>query len=139
MLRKLSWLLFRTVGAAMFMTHGYEKLFGATPQPLIGGMAEVTIGSNIVFPMPMGINALYVAGAVELFAGGLIFLGLFTRLAAFLAAGVMLMAYLTTHLAWFPTWNNGELAAMYFLMYFLLCTYGPGPISLDAMFRRRRF
>ena len=137
--RKPSWLLFRVLGAAMFMTHGYPKLFGENAQPFrYEGMTTVNIGDVIIFEMPMFINALFIAGVIEFVGGALILIGFLTRLTAFLAALLMVMAYLTAHLAWFPTLNNGELAAMYFLMFFLLSAYGPGPISVDAMLSRRR-
>jgi putative oxidoreductase len=44
----------------------------------------------------------------------------------------MVMAYLSAHAAWFPTLNNGELAAMYFMVYLAIFAKGAGPISLDA-------
>ena len=31
-----TWTLFRLLSAAMFMTHGYSKLFGESPQPTMG-------------------------------------------------------------------------------------------------------
>lgn len=43
----------------------------------------------------------------------------------------MVMAYLSAHPAWFPTLNNGELAAMYFMVYLCIFAYGPGKFSLD--------
>jgi putative oxidoreductase len=47
------------------------------------------------------------------------------------------MAYLTAHPAWFPTLNNGELATLYFLVYFAIFAIGPGKISLDYLIRGR--
>ena len=120
----LSWALLRVLSAAMFMTHGYAKLVGERAQPFLGGMD--------FFGIDLGINMLWISGVIELFGGALLVLGLFTRLAAFLAALLMVMAYLTAHAAWFPTLNNGELAAMYFLVYFALFAKGAGPLSLDA-------
>lgn len=121
----LSWTLLRVLSSAMFMTHGYAKLFGERPQPFLGGMD--------FFGIDVGINMLWIAGFIELFGGALILLGLFTRIVALLAATLMVMAYLTAHAAWFPTLNNGELAAMYFLVYFAIFAKGAGPISLDSM------
>lgn len=121
----LSWTLLRVVSSAMFMTHGYTKLLGERPQLFLGGMD--------FFGIDLGINMLWVAGFIELFGGALILLGLYTRIAAFFAATLMVMAYLTAHAAWFPTLNNGELAAMYFLVYFAIFAKGAGPISLDSM------
>jgi putative oxidoreductase len=50
----------------------------------------------------------------------------------------MIFAYSTAHLAWFPTLNNGELAAMYILTFFLLFSFGPGQYSLDGWLSVRR-
>ncbi len=138
-LKDLSWLMFRILSSAMFMTHGYAKLLGDTPQPMTGGgMTTITIGELFSYPMPFDINALYIAGVVELVGGGLILLGLWTHVVAFIAFVIMVMAYLTAHLAWFPTLNNGELAAMYILTYLILFCYGPGQYSVDTWLDVRR-
>jgi putative oxidoreductase len=126
----LSWTLLRVLSSAMFMTHGYAKLLGERPQPFLGGMD--------FFGIDVGINMLWVAGFIELIGGAFLLLGLFTRIAAFFAATLMVMAYLTAHAAWFPTLNNGELAAMYFLVYFAIFAKGAGPISLDSMWIGKR-
>ena len=126
----LSWTIMRMLTSAMFMTHGWPKIFGDNPQPVLGGMD--------FFGFNLGINMLWVAGAIELFAGGLLVIGLFTRYMAALAVILMIMAYLTAHPAWFPTLNNGELAAMYFVTYFALFAFGPGKLSLDALLFSRR-
>ena len=118
------WPLLRILSSAMFMTHGYAKLFGANPQPFLGGMG--------FFGIDLGINMLWIAAVIEFFGGALLVLGLFTRPMALLAAILMVMAYLTAHAAWFPTLNNGELATMYFIVYLAIFAQGPGPFSLDA-------
>lgn len=126
----LSWALLRILSSAMFMTHGYAKMFGERAQPFLGGMD--------FFGIDLGINMLWIAGFIELFGGALLLLGLFTRIAALFAAVLMVMAYLTAHAAWFPTLNNGELAAAYFLIYFAIFAKGAGPISLDSMWLGKR-
>jgi putative oxidoreductase len=134
-----AWTFMRVVASAMFMTHGWSKLFGENPQAAMGsGMTTVNIADLLVFPMPMEINALFVAGVIELFGGALLVIGLWTHLLALLAAMLMLMAYLTAHLAWFPTLNGGELAAMYLLVYWALFIFGPGPYSADSWLTIRR-
>lgn len=125
----LSWTLLRVLASAMFMTHGWPKMFGDQAQPFLGGMG--------FFGIDVYVNMLWVAGAIELFGGALLVLGLFTRYMALLAATLMVMAYLTAHPAWFPTLNNGELAAMYFLVYFVIFAFGPGKISIDSLIRGR--
>lgn len=137
--RDSAWTLMRVLASTMFMTHGWNKLFGENPQVMTGGgMTSVNIGDVLVFPMPMEINALFIAGVIEFFGGLLLAIGLWTHLLAFLAALLMVMAYLTAHLAWFPTLNRGELAAMYFLVYWLLFVFGPGPYSADTWLAVRR-
>ena len=138
-LKDSSWLVFRVMSSAMFMTHGYAKLLGENPQPITGGgMTNIAIGDLFSYPLPMEINALFIAGVVELVGGGLIAIGLWTHLTAFIAFFIMVMAYLTAHLAWFPTLNNGELAAMYILTYLILFSYGPGQYSVDTWLSVRR-
>lgn len=127
--QSVSWALLRILSSAMFLTHGWPKMFGEQSQPFIGGMD--------FFGINLGINMLWIAGFIELFGGILLVLGLFTRYAAFMAALLMVMAYLAAHPAWFPTLNNGEMAALYFVIYLAIFAYGPGKFSLDAMLRRR--
>lgn len=121
--QEFSWALLRILGSAMFLTHGWPKMFGERAQPFLGGMN--------FFGLDVGINMLWIAGVIELFGGLLLILGLFTRYMAALSALLMVMAYLAAHPAWFPTLNNGELAAMYFLVYLCIFAYGPGRFSLD--------
>ena len=119
-----SWALLRILSSAMFMTHGYAKLFGENPQTMFGGMD--------FFGINLGINMLWIAAIIELFGGAMLVLGIFTRPLALLAAILMVMAYLSAHAAWFPTLNRGELAAMYFMVYLVIFAKGAGPVSLDA-------
>jgi putative oxidoreductase len=81
---------------------------------------------------------LWIAGFIEFYVGILVILGLFTRPAALLTAILMVMAYLSSHAAWFPTLNGGEMATVYFLVFMVLFAYGPGPLSLDALLFKKR-
>lgn len=124
--QEISWALLRIMAGLMFMVgHGYGKMFGENPQPFLGGLD--------FFGINLGINMLWIAGVIEFFGGILLVLGLFTRWIALLAAILMVMAYLSSHLAWFPTLNRGELATLYFVVYFAIFAYGPGRYSLDAV------
>ena len=134
-----AWLLFRVFVSAMFITHGSAKLLGEDPQPFMGGgMTSINIGELISIPMPFDINALFLAGSIELIGGFLILIGLWIHIAAIVAAFNMLMAYLIAHLAWFPTLNNGELAAMYFFSFLIIFCMEPGSISVDSWLRSRK-
>jgi putative oxidoreductase len=118
----------RFVAGAMFSFHGAQKILGwfAThPGPEFG-------------------TQLWLGGVIELVAGVLIALGLFTRGAAFVAAGTMAVAYSQFHwklavanFAWLPIVNKGELAALYCFVFLLVMARGSGPLSLDAALRRR--
>ncbi len=137
--RESCWTLFRLLVASMFMTHGYDKLFGDNPMEAIGsGMTTLQIGDLVSYPVPFDVNLLFVAGVVELGGGLLILLGLWTNLIALIAFVTMTLAYLISHLAWFPTLNNGELAAMYWCAFLVLFTSGAGPHSLDALIAMRK-
>ncbi|MDH7943533.1 DoxX family protein [Pseudohongiella sp. SYSU M77423] len=126
----LSWTIMRILAALMFMTHGWPKLFGDNAQPVLGGMD--------FFGIDLMVNMLWIAGVIEVFGGALLVLGLFSRLSAGLCALLMIMAYATAHPAWFPTLNNGELAAMYFVVFFVLFAFGPGKLSVDSLIRGQR-
>ncbi len=137
--REGSWTVFRILVAAMFITHGYAKLFGDSPQEPVGsGMTVLRIADIVSYPMPMDINLLFVAGVIELVGGVLILVGLWTHLIAFIALANMTMAYVIAHLAWFPTLNNGEMAALYWCSFLVLFTFGAGPVSADTWLAVRR-
>ena len=115
----------RIVTGLLFLEHGMQKFFGF-PAP---------------FPMPGPLPPLLVAaGALELILGVLVTLGLFTRLAAFLAAGEMAVAYFYGHFpkGFWPIENMGEGAILYCFIFLYLAAAGPGAWSVDgARFRSR--
>src|SRR3546814_3927689 len=63
--------LLRIVAGLLFLSHGVQKFFSFP----------------VAFPMPLN-PMLHAAGVIELIAGGLIAIGLFTRPAAFVASGL---------------------------------------------------
>jgi putative oxidoreductase len=118
--------ILRIVGAFMFIQSGTMKLFG--------------------FPiaMPPGMTAdplsqIWFAGVLEVFGGGLLMLGLFTRPVAFLLAGEMAVAYFQAHnpTSFWVVANQGYAAALYAFVWLYISAAGPGPWSLDALIRRR--
>jgi putative oxidoreductase len=115
--------LFRIVFGLLFMCHGTKKLFGFPEGPTVstGGLQ-------------------WWAGLLELVLGGLIMIGLFTRLAAFIASGEMAVAYFTRHFpdGFWPIVNNGELAALYCWAFFLLVFTGSGWLAVDSVLSRAR-
>lgn len=113
----------RIVVSFMFVWHGYQKLFGAF------GKAAVPVGS---WPT-------WWAGTIELFCGGLVLLGLFTRPAAILCSGAMAYAYFVVHQPGgvLPIQNKGELAAVYSWFFLLIAVLGSGALAIDALRQRR--
>ena len=117
--------ILRIITALLFMEHGLMKLFHfPAAQP---GAPD---------PLP---TMLLVAAWLEVVGGGLIALGLFTRLAAFVCSGEMAVAYFMAHApqGLYPALNMGEAAVLYCFVFFYLIFAGPGPWSLDALIRKR--
>jgi putative oxidoreductase len=109
-----------TVGL-LFLEHGTQK-FLSFP----GGEYA---GSGWAFANPGAY-----AGIIELVAGLLVALGLFTRPAAFLASGTMAAAYFIGHAPqnFWPVNNMGDAAILYCFVFLYFVFAGPGPLSLDA-------
>jgi putative oxidoreductase len=80
------------------------------------------------------------AGSLELVLGALVLIGLFTRLAAFVLAGEMAVAYFMGHAprGFFPILNGGDLAIIFCFVFLYLSAAGPGPWSVDAAVRNKQ-
>jgi len=107
----------RIIAGLSFLHHGVSKYFGLPP-----------------FPMPLN-PLLYAAGAIELVAGTLILLGLFTRPAAFLASGMSAVGYFIVHApkSFFPSVNGGEAILLYAFIFLYFAAAGAGKWSIDAL------
>ena len=112
----------RIVAAFIFMLSGSMKLF-AFPAGIPPNGGTVPLMSQ------MGAGAI-----LEVFGGGLLLLGLFTRPVAFLLAGEMAVAYFQFHFpkGFWPTLNGGVAAALYCFVWLYFSAAGAGPWSLDA-------
>lgn len=121
--------IFRFLAGVMFASYGAQKLFGA-----FGGM-------------PPGIEIPWyiykIAGPIEFFGGILIAIGLFTRPVAFLASGLMAVAYFKGHafgtgsFVFWPKVNQGEIAVLYCWLFLYLSAAGPGAWAVDNLWGRR--
>jgi putative oxidoreductase len=112
----------RIVSGALFSFHGMQKILGVYAQ------------TRPVFPAQT-----WFGGVIEIVGGTLIWLGLFTRCAAFICSGMMAVAYTQFHWKlevaagkWLPAINKGELAVIYCFVFLFLAAHGAGPFSLDA-------
>jgi len=117
--------LFRIVFALMFTLFGTSHVFNWP----------------IAFGIPTGAWPVWYAGVIELVTGLLILLGLFTRVAAFIASGHMAVTYFWQHqpkglwpIVGPQMGGNGGLPAILFCFaFFLLVFTGPGAYALDSM------
>ncbi|WP_230558749.1 DoxX family protein [Sphingomonas segetis] len=112
--------ILRIVVALLFIEHATIKLLGFPPggQP---GLQQVG-------------SFLWIAGVIEIVTGGLVLVGLFTRLAAFVAAGEMAVAYWMVHakMGFYPAVNMGEAAILFCFVFLYLTAAGPGAWSVDG-------
>ena len=90
--------IFRILIGVLFLQHGLQKLFG------LFGNTPVTLFS--LFGL---------AGVIEFLGGLLIFLGLFTKIAALISGIEMIVAYFYVHFpqGLVPITNKGELALLF--------------------------
>jgi putative oxidoreductase len=109
--------LLRIVTALLFVEHGLMKLI-QFPAPQDAG------------PLP---PLLVAAAIIESLAGTLIALGLFTRLAAFVASGEMAVAYFMAHFpkSFWPGVNMGDAAILFCFVFLYLASAGAGAWSID--------
>jgi putative oxidoreductase len=112
----------RIIAAFIFMQFGTAKLF-AFPAALLPGGGTVPVASQ-----------LGLAAILEIFGGGLVLIGLFTRPIAFLLAGEMAVAYFQAHFpkGFWPVANGGVPTVLYCFVWLYISAAGAGPWSLDA-------
>jgi putative oxidoreductase len=117
--------LLRLVAGLCFLEHGTAKLFGFPPaaQYLHGHLAPLLIA----------------AGILEAVGGALVFLGWFTRPAAFLLSGEMAIGYFMAHepKSVFPLISGGDAAILYCFIFLYLAVAGGGPFSVDRLLGSR--
>lgn len=110
----------RMMAGLLFLEHGLSKFLGI-PVPFP------------VHPLP---PLLVAAGVIECVGGILIFLGLFTRIAAFIASGEMAIGYWIMHFpngGFWPLANKGEAAILFCFIFLYLAAAGAGAWSIDSL------
>ena len=113
--------LLRIVAGLLFLAHGVQKFL------------------NFPAPFPMPLNPmLTAAGAIELVAGTLIVIGVFTRPAAFVASGMSAVGYWVAHgtQSPFPIANGGETIALYCFLFLFIAARGAGIWSADGAMKK---
>lgn len=118
--------LLRIMAGLLFLAHGTQKFLGFPDGEMAG------IGWTFAHPGAY-------AGIIELVAGALIALGLFTRTAAFIASGTMAAAYFIAHApqSFWPVNTMGDAAILYCFVFLYFAVRGAGPLSLDSRLRKR--
>jgi putative oxidoreductase len=119
--------LFRFITGLLLFQYGVAKIFKI---PVLPYFADI----------PPLIQA---AGWIELIVGGLLMIGLFTRIAAFVLSGEMAFAYFLGHMmksgapVLHPLNNGGTAAILFCFACLYLATAGGGPYSVDAMMGKK--
>jgi putative oxidoreductase len=117
--------IYRVVTALMLFQYGVAKLLKFPIVPVLSEVPALSL---------FGIAAMF-----ELIFGGLLILGLFSRLAAFILSGEMAVGYFISHFPknFIPILNGGSLAIMLCFSCLYLACAGGGPLSVDAMMKKK--
>jgi putative oxidoreductase len=119
--------LFRFITGLLLLQYGIAKMFKFPVRPYFANIPPL----------------ITVAGTIELIGGTLLLVGLFTRPVAFILSGQMACAYFLGHMfkspdpVFLPLLNGGTAAILFCFACLYLATAGGGPISLDAMLRKK--
>src|ERR1700683_5296697 len=115
--------LLRIVAGLLFLEHGLNKVIG---WPAAANAAPHVFN---VMAFPVG-----PAGVIEVVAGILITIGLFSRYAAFIASGEMAIAFWIAHFprgGIFPILKGGGEAVLYCFIFLFLAAAGPGSFAIN--------
>ena len=117
--------LFRFITGLLLFQYGVAKLF--------------KFPAGTMFEKVELFSLIGAAGSLELLLGGLLMIGLFSRIVAFILAGEMAFAYFIGHFpkGFFPLLNNGTGAILFCFACLYLATSGGGPYSVDAMRQKK--
>jgi putative oxidoreductase len=110
--------ILRIVAGLLLLEHGTAKLLGFPHSPMFDHLTPV----------------FFSAGVIELVGGALILLGLFSRVAAFVASGETAAAYWTYHVPHggpFPVLNQGDAAILFCVVFLYIAAAGPGPWAIN--------
>ncbi len=111
----------RIVAGLLFLEHGTSKYINFPATEYFANGVEI-------------FSLMGLAGVLEVIGGLLIIFGLFTRIAAFVLAGFMAVAYFMAHAPqnFFPMNNQGDAAILFCFIFLYFSAAGAGPWSLDA-------
>ena len=110
--------ILRIVAGLLFLEHGCSKLLHFPYNPMFDHLPSILVA----------------AGGIELVGGALITLGLFSRIAAFIASGEMAAGYWMYHVphgGFFPSLNEGDAAILFCFVFLYIAAAGPGPWAVN--------
>jgi putative oxidoreductase len=121
--------IFRIIVGLLLFQYGVAKIFKFPAVPYFANVPPLIM----------------TAGSIELVLGGLLMLGLFTRPVAFILSGEMAFAYFMGHMfkagmaapVAIPLLNGGNAAVLFCFACLYLACAGGGPLSLDAVIRKK--
>ena len=118
--------LFRFITGLLLFQYGIAKIFKFPVLPYFANIPPL----------------IQAAGWIELVIGGLLLIGLFTRIVAFILSCEMACAYFLGHMfksgdpVWLPLNNGGTAAILFCFACLYISTVGGGPYSVDAKMGR---
>ncbi len=116
--------IFRIVTGLLFIQYGFAKVLKFPIIPPFDKVAPFSL--------------FWCAGTIELVLGGLLIVGLCTRVVAFILCGEMAFAYFIAHFprGFIPLLNGGENAIMFCFACLYIACAGGGPYGIDGMRRK---
>ena len=110
----------RITAGLLFLEHATMKLL-QFPGPVEG----------VPYPLP---SIMIVAGVIEVITSILLIVGYQTRIAAFIASGLMAVAYFMVHAPYgvWPSLNMGEPAILFCFIFLFIAANGGGALTLDS-------
>jgi putative oxidoreductase len=120
--------LFRIITGLLLFQYGVAKLFKFPVLPYFADLPPLIAA----------------AGTIELVLGALLIIGLWTRPVAFILSGEMAFAYFLGHMfktpatpVFTPLINGGSAAILFCFACLYLACAGGGPLSVDAMMKKK--
>ena len=125
--------LVRATAGLMLVPHGAQKLFG-----WFGGYGVEATGQFFAAKLGLPASFALLAGLIEFGGGICLAIGLGTRVAAGLIAGMMAVAIVSVHIPAGYFWMTGgyEYPLMWGLVAFAFVLRGSGRYSVDALIGR---
>ncbi len=126
--KQVTLFLLRIVAGLLFLQAGGVKMFD-----WFGGV-PAEFGGH-----PKFMSQIWIGGAMEVYGGAAIMLGLFTRPVAFVLSGEMAVAYFQFHQpgGFWPVQNHGEPAVLLCFIFLLFAAYGGGEWGMDAFIAKK--